>query len=231
VIDPTAGVQATLAARPADPDVASDQSIEKLFATMVLKEVRKTMPKDGMMGDSAGVDAFFDMFDEHLAEQIAASGSLNLEGDGVPRSHAAMRYQAVAAAGGPNRSLPVQGAISSGFGSRIDPIHGGRRQHDGMDIAASHGAPVFAASAGRVTFAGSRGGYGNLVVLVGDDGVETRYAHLSRVDVREGDMVGTRDALGAVGDTGRATGPHLHIEVRREGVAVDPAPHFGWDEP
>ena len=96
MIDPTAGAAAA-AQFGASPDAAGkdkDSSVEKVFATMMLKEVRKTMPKDGLMGGGANVDAFYDMFDEHVAEEIAASNSLNLSGDGIPRSHAVVRYQA-----------------------------------------------------------------------------------------------------------------------------------------
>lgn len=208
---------------------SEDTSMEKLFATMVLKEVRKSMPKDGLMGGAAGMDAFYDLFDEHIAQQIADSGALNLQTDGIPRSHAVVRYQA--AAGGSadlNGSWPVEGRISSSFGMRVDPLSGEHRQHAGMDIAAPIGSAVTAASSGRVTFAGKRGGYGNLVIVQSNDGTETRYAHLSRIDVDQGDHVSATSRLGAVGDTGRATGPHLHLEVRKDGHAVDPINHFGW---
>ncbi len=226
MIDPTAAAAAApLTATNAD-EVAKDSSVEKLFAQMVLKEVRKSMPKDGLMGGGPGVEAFYDLFDEHVAEQIAASGQLNLSSDQVPRSHAALRYQRAAPAEA--GVWPVQGRVTSGFGSRVDPINGTHRDHHGMDIAAPEGSAVNAVARGTVTFAGKQGGYGNLVIVEHADGTESRYAHLRRIDVRTGDRVGPTRQLGEVGTTGRSTGPHLHLEVRRDGEAIDPATHFGW---
>ncbi len=114
--------------------------------------------------------------------------------------------------------------VSSSFGMRRHPVTGVERMHDGMDLAAPTGTSVRAAAPGTVTFAGRRGGYGLLVIVDHGDGMETRYAHQSRLDVQPGDTVGAGDQLGAVGATGLATGPHLHFELRRNGTPVDPAP-------
>ncbi len=118
--------------------------------------------------------------------------------------------------------LPVQGRRSSGFGARVDPIGGARGYHSGVDIAAREGTPVVAARAGTVERAGPAGTYGNLIVLRHADGSETRYAHLSAIAVRPGDTVAAGAPIGAVGSTGRSTGPHLHFEVRRNGRPMDP---------
>ncbi len=123
--------------------------------------------------------------------------------------------------------LPVQGRFTSGFGDRIHPVTGRHRHHAGVDLAAPTGTPIAAAQAGTVTFAGTRGGYGNLVIVTAPDGTETRYAHASRLDVRAGEGVAAGQVLGAVGSTGMSTGPHLHFEVRRGGEAIDPAPLLG----
>ncbi|MBF9153071.1 M23 family metallopeptidase [Novosphingobium jiangmenense] len=121
------------------------------------------------------------------------------------------------------RSLPP-GALplSSRFGWRCDPIDGSVRFHAGVDIPARAGAAVRAFRAGRVVFAGWSGGYGNLVVIDHGSGVTSRYGHLKRAFVTPGEPVGTGDRIGEIGSTGRSTGPHLHYEVRRGGVAIDP---------
>jgi murein DD-endopeptidase MepM/ murein hydrolase activator NlpD len=96
--------------------------------------------------------------------------------------------------------------------------------HPGFDLAATTGTEVSAAARGTVVHAGPAGTYGNLVTLRHDNGFETRYAHLSAVDVSVGDVVEAGGDLGKVGTTGYSTGPHLHFEVRRDGKPIDPAP-------
>ena len=118
--------------------------------------------------------------------------------------------------------LPLGDRVSSGFGMRRDPLDGAERFHAGVDIAAPAGRHVPAVAPGRVFFAGSARGYGNLVVIDHADGTSTRYAHLGDVSVREGDAVEAGRALGTVGSTGRSTGPHLHFELRQAGRPVNP---------
>jgi murein DD-endopeptidase MepM/ murein hydrolase activator NlpD len=99
----------------------------------------------------------------------------------------------------------------------------GNRFHTGLDFAVPAGTPVAAAAAGRVTYAGWHpGGWGKLVTVAHGNGVRTMYAHLERIDVAVGQNVTCGAALGLVGATGVATGPHLHFEVRLRGAAVDP---------
>lgn len=123
---------------------------------------------------------------------------------------------------GVQRVVADDARISSLFGPRRDPIDGSVREHRGIDIAARRGAAIRAAAAGMVVFAGWRGGYGNTVIVRHADGSETLYAHADRLTVQEGDRVRESDRLGLVGSTGRSTAPHLHFEVREDGVAVDP---------
>lgn len=122
--------------------------------------------------------------------------------------------------------FPVAGRhqASSPFGYRRHPLEHRRRLHTGMDFAAKPGTPVVAAAAGVVSFAKRMGGYGRMVVVDHGNGIKTRYAHLRRIVVKEGEVVDAGDKVGAVGSSGWATGPHLHFEVRTEGEAVDPAP-------
>ena len=109
----------------------------------------------------------------------------------------------------PTYITPAAGVISSGYGMRWG------RMHSGIDIAAPIGTPVMAAAAGTVEFAGwTEGGYGNLIDIRHRDGSLTRYGHLDRVQVRQGDSVTQGQMIGEMGSTGRSTGPHLHFEIR-----------------
>ena len=112
--------------------------------------------------------------------------------------------------------------ISSGYGLRRDPTGLGTRLHAGLDFAAPSGTPVFAATSGTVTTAGPSGGYGNLVVVTSGT-IATYYAHHSTLAVTAGQQVQAGQLLGAVGSTGKSTGPHLHFEVRVAGATTDPA--------
>ncbi|WP_192843111.1 M23 family metallopeptidase [Aureimonas sp. AU12] len=114
------------------------------------------------------------------------------------------------------------GTQSSVFGVRLDPFFGREAMHTGVDFAIRSGTPVHPTAPGRVTSAGEAGGYGLMVEVDHGAGVSTRYGHLSRVDVAVGDAVETGNTIGAVGSTGRSTGPHLHYEVRLADQAVDP---------
>jgi murein DD-endopeptidase MepM/ murein hydrolase activator NlpD len=119
---------------------------------------------------------------------------------------------------------PAPGAdITSTFGTRTDPLLGTAAFHSGMDFRAAIGDPIRATAAGKVISAGRNGGYGNMVEIEHTSGLTTRYAHMSRIDVAEGDAVAAGDLIGAAGSTGRSTGPHLHYEVRRNGDAINPA--------
>jgi murein DD-endopeptidase MepM/ murein hydrolase activator NlpD len=112
--------------------------------------------------------------------------------------------------------------VSSGFSMRFHPIMQKWRQHLGVDYAAPTGTAVRAVGDGVVDFAGWQNGYGNVVILKHAGDRETRYAHLSRIDVRRGQRVDQSQSIGAVGATGWATGPHLHFEFRVRGQVQDP---------
>lgn len=112
--------------------------------------------------------------------------------------------------------------ISSLYGSRIHPITGRRRFHDGLDIAATHGNGVYAYTDGKVVQAGWNGGYGVSVLIDHGNGLKTRYGHLSKVNVRVGQRVKTGERIGAVGSTGNSTGPHLHFEIIKWGQTKNP---------
>ncbi len=121
-----------------------------------------------------------------------------------------------------HQPLANPGRVSSGFGSRKDPFTGGRAFHSGIDFPAQRGTNVLSAGSGTVGFVGQRSGYGNLVEITHGAGLVTRYGHLSSFLVQEGQVVDAGTPIATVGSTGRSTGPHLHFEVRREDVSVDP---------
>ena len=117
---------------------------------------------------------------------------------------------------------PARGWFTSRFGYRISPFTGRPVMHNGVDIAASPGSPIYAPADGIVSFAGYDAGYGKLVSIDNGYGVTTRFGHTSQIFVEVGQRVHRRDVIAAVGSTGRSTGPHCHYEVRVNGVPVDP---------
>ena len=121
-------------------------------------------------------------------------------------------------------AMPVKDRFrwTSGFGYRRDPKGGGTRMHEGTDMAGAYGTAIFATADGVVTHAGWDNGYGRLVKIRHDFGVETRYAHLSEIRVEVGQRVSRGDRIGDMGNSGRSTGTHLHYEVRLNGTAVNP---------
>jgi peptidoglycan hydrolase-like protein with peptidoglycan-binding domain len=147
----------------------------------------------------------FQRFRGLAVDGVAGPRTLGALGRPVPREPLALAW-------------PVAPRISSPFGPRGDGFH------PGIDLAASLGTPVRAARSGRVAYAGWDDGYGQVVVLHHGRGVASWYAHLSRILARPGEHVGVGTVIGRVGQTGEATGPHLHFEVRVRGAAVDPRP-------
>lgn len=120
-------------------------------------------------------------------------------------------------------AAPVQGRVTSGFGSRRHPILGYRRMHSGMDFGAPYGAPIYAVTDGTIAMAGYNGGYGRFVRINHDGNLASGYAHMSRIAVTAGQRVRRGQIIGYVGSTGLSTGPHLHYELYRGGVPVNPA--------
>jgi murein DD-endopeptidase MepM/ murein hydrolase activator NlpD len=117
---------------------------------------------------------------------------------------------------------PSRGWPTSGFGTRLDPYTGARQMHTGIDIAAPPGTPVHAPSDGLVVFAGESGGFGRTVNIDHGYDVVTVYGHLAAIHIKAGERVSRGQVIGEVGNSGRSTGPHLHYEVRVNGVPVDP---------
>lgn len=127
-------------------------------------------------------------------------------------------YHVLSTSGGMARTV-----ITSPMGMRVNPVTGDRRLHAGADLAAPLGAMVRATADGVVMRAGSSGSYGLLVTVRHPGGYETRYAHMSRILVVPGQQIRKGALVGRVGSTGRSTGPHLHYEIRKQGLIVDPS--------
>lgn len=161
-------------------------------------------PLELLATDAGGeVDPRFERLGLSLARMAALEQGL----DGIPQFEpASLKY------------------ISSGFGYRRDPFTGRGAMHKGLDFRGPAGAPIYAAAEGRVSFVGRRSGYGNVVEINHGNGLTTRYAHMSKFSAKVGQQVGAGDIIGAIGSTGRSTGPHLHFEVRIHGRAVNPRP-------
>jgi murein DD-endopeptidase MepM/ murein hydrolase activator NlpD len=117
---------------------------------------------------------------------------------------------------------PTHGWLSSSMGNRADPINGEKDFHPGLDISADKGDAVYSTADGKIVNASAAGNYGNLVIVDHGYGIETRYGHLSAFKVKVGQAVKRGDLLGLVGATGRATGAHLHYEVRANGRILNP---------
>ena len=123
--------------------------------------------------------------------------------------------------------MPVEGVrLSSDFGTRIHPVLGGRRGHKGVDLAGPTGTPIRATADGVVSRAEWFSSYGLYISLEHGGSLQTRYGHMSRLNVAAGQRVRKGDVIGYVGSTGRSTGPHLHYEVRIAGAAVNPVPYM-----
>ncbi|OIQ51730.1 Murein DD-endopeptidase MepM [Pseudodesulfovibrio hydrargyri] len=117
---------------------------------------------------------------------------------------------------------PTSGWVTSGFAWRTSPFTGKREFHKGLDISAPRGTPVYAPARASVTFAGRDGSYGLSIRLKHNASLSTRFAHLNRIAIKSGQEVTRGELIGYVGNTGRSTGPHLHYEVRLNGVPVNP---------
>ena len=126
----------------------------------------------------------------------------------------------------PSGPAVQRGLVSSKFGQRIDPFTGKREMHKGIDIAGKEGAQILAVADGIVIWSGERKGYGNLVEIDHGTGYVTRYGHSKQQLVEYGDTVRKGQAIALIGSTGRSTGPHVHVEVMKDGMYVNPAKYL-----
>ncbi|WP_234026940.1 peptidoglycan DD-metalloendopeptidase family protein [Erythrobacter sp. HKB08] len=159
---------------------------------------------------------------EQLAS--AANGDLDPRFERLGLSLARMTALERTLEGIPQVAPASRASISSGFGYRSDPFTRAGAMHSGLDFKGPMGAPIHSAAKGRVTYVGWKSGYGKTVEVSHGNGLMTRYAHMSRFNAKVGQQVDAGDVIGAIGSTGRSTGPHLHFEVRINNRAVNPRP-------
>ncbi len=215
-------------------DVA--QQFESLFVQQLLTVMRSGLGEDGLFEGNTGQDMYASMMDQALAQALAQRGGIGLA-DPILKSlqdmqHKAGSGQAVATEGAasvPAESLEQRFAraisghrVTSPVGWRKDPFTGEWTFHKGIDLAFAEGSPIQAMTSGTVVFSGRQSGYGNTVVVEGPGGVRVRYAHLKKLEVEEGTDIAKGQQIGLAGSTGRSTGPHLHVEIERDGEIVDP---------
>ncbi len=195
------------------------QTFETLLIGQLLKVMRGTLQKSAFSDSQSGVSHYLEMVDLELARLLVERGGLGLAAQlerrqpaGPTQSHGQEKAD----------SVLRSGRLTSPMGWRSDPLEGKRRFHRGIDLAAPQGTPVRSLSGGRVVSVGWAGGYGRRVVVEGKDGLRTLYAHLNRIHVRAGEKIAAGSRLGDVGRSGRATGAHLHLEMKRNGRLLNP---------
>ena len=215
------------------------QEFESLFLTQLLSVMREGIGEDGFFGGSTGSELYTSMMDQALARSLAEKGGIGLAKPlyeylkGRAGSTPGTDPEApIPPASGSNTEMTDLTAVlrgqlsryrvSSEMGWRKDPITGETRFHKGIDFAAPEGTPVPAATAGKVVFSGEQRGFGNTVVIANSLGQKLRYAHLSRLNVQNGQEVKKGQNIGTVGNTGRSTGAHLHVEVEKDGRLYNP---------
>src|SRR5262249_9042593 len=189
--------------------------VQGMFTEVMLKAMEDSVnAEDGLFGGSASSDIYRGMLREQLANAMSTQMKSPLE---AQLKNAFGKASAATPASKNEEDapgLPVPGIISSPQGWRRDPINGQTRYHAGTDIAAPAGTPIRAVEEGRVIKSGPNGGYGNMVLIKTEDGRKMLYAHNNQNFVRVGDWVSRGDTIAEVGSTGRATGPHVHFEVK-----------------
>lgn len=164
-------------------------------------------------------------------DKTGASGLVAVRQAAIPAAAGASRMFARPGSASIPSRMPVEGVrLSSDFGMRTHPVLGGRRGHKGVDLSGPVGTPIYATADGVVSKAEWFSSYGLYVSLEHGADIQTRYAHMSRINVASGQQVRKGDVIGFVGSTGRSTGPHLHYEVRIAGKAVNPIPYMQADQ-
>lgn len=244
---PTQAPGTRVAAPDQEPTLLLAREFESMLILQMLRQMQQSVTADGGDETGFGSNPLGDTLFQEVAQQLSRSGGFGLAdglAEAMDRGRGGLTANPLDAQPSPmppsieRRTLPIDrepfplpdaavplpmdSRVSSNFGWREDPFSGDRRFHGGVDIPAPQGRDVPAARAGRVVFAGAQGGYGRTVVVEHDNGVRTRYAHLASTQVAEGDRVRAGQVVGQVGQTGRATGPHLHFEVIQAGQRVDP---------
>ena len=205
----------------------ADQIISKLkekdsgnIDSIAISEVYDTKTQEFTSEDSAISSLYIAKTEQEPEEYIANNTEDNIISTKVNTNVSTSRnmsYQKVSL--GVNLIRPISGTISSRFGSKSSVRSG---THTGLDIAAPKGTPISAAASGTVVFSGEKGAYGKMIAISHANGIQTYYGHCSKLYVKVGEKVKQGDVIAAVGSTGNSTGPHLHLEIRINGIAYNP---------
>jgi murein DD-endopeptidase MepM/ murein hydrolase activator NlpD len=202
-------------------DPNASRAMEKLPAAI------KSRAMGGASGmSSASRTAFSPLVDGTEAALGVLSDLLGVLGSRLDSVRDGVERKAALASATPS-VWPVAGWLTSAYGNRRDPITSGADFHPGLDISADYGQPVLATGDATVVSAGQNGAYGNMVMLDHGFGIVTKYGHLSRFAVRDGEQVKRGHVIGYVGSTGRSTGAHLHYEIWMNGRLTDPMALLG----
>lgn len=204
----------------------SASQFESYLTGYMFESMYKTIPKNGFLGGGPGGEMFQTMLFQQFAAEAAQSG----QGLGIAEQLTARSSAYNLELPNFKLNVPDLESISSGYGERTDPILGVKRFHHGIDFALSEGTPIKAAGPGVVTFSGPKGNYGKTIVVDHGHELRTLYGHTSETAVRVGQKVKQGDVIGYAGHTGRATGSHLHFEVQRSGIAVNPGKYIAFSE-
>ncbi len=211
------------------------EDFEAIFINQMLKSMRSTIVKSGLIDESNSEKIYTSLMDAELSKFIAADSGIGLyevlssQLIGEPAKEKAApatpwlkeRLDELG-----SLKFPVTGPVSSGFGMRKDPLEGTMKFHHGIDIAARAGELIVSVSDGEVVFSGEKEGYGNVVEIRHSNGYVTLYGHNSGNIVNQGDSVRSGEPVARVGDSGRSSGAHLHFEVLKDGVRLDPTKFF-----
>ena len=197
--------------------ISANDRISKFAALM--KKVGVDLSPIGLQQDNTQIGGPYEPIDQKMnfsSQLVTLNNSL------VALGNARTKVDLVPV----NNPLPGK-SMSSKFGTRLDPFKGTHAMHSGIDFRAKTGAIVKAAADGMVIHASNRLGYGKMIEIRHSDGLTTRYAHLSKIMVKVGQSIKSGINIGKVGSTGRSTGPHLHYEIRRSDVAINPKKYLG----
>jgi murein DD-endopeptidase MepM/ murein hydrolase activator NlpD len=206
-----------------EKQVQTEAQLRNLHAQKALLEEQRDIAAD-LLADAQVQAAAVEQLLVSIRHEIAAAEEHKdgLEADAAALQREIERLASKEGVAPTGLSWPLNARVGSPFGYRVHPILGIRRLHTGIDLSAASGTPITAAATGRVILAETYGGYGRAVVIDHGGGITTLYAHQSQMAVSLGQTVDRGQVIGYVGCSGSCTGPHLHFEVRKSGVPVDP---------
>lgn len=212
----------------------AQQESERLLTEMadLDRELTEALPL--LEERRASWEALQEQYDRIASEWRTARANLDAEDRALEafiqeeraREEIRRRLAQLALSGSGGFVRPASGNVVSVYGNRLHPILGYYRLHAGIDYDGQTGDPVIASRSGIVIWVGWRGGYGRTIILQHNEGFTTLYAHLSSYNVEVNQVVEAGQKIGEVGSTGLSTGPHLHFEIRKDGIPVDPAPYL-----